>query len=275
MLQPLTLQEIHAIELNILIDIDRFCRKHGIRYSLDGGTLLGAIRHKGFIPWDDDIDIIMLREDYNYFVENYRSESGRYRLCNKDTNPAYRTQMFSKVIDIQTVADEGLYEQQEAYGLWVDVFPADYVPVDVRACRRIQKRFLRYRHLLFVRQRKKSEKTLRDKLYSAFYLWKSNNSALCAAERYAKDVENSGYVSNLTMVFERLLGFHFPAALFCDLTDVSFEGYTFKGFAGYDNYLTELYGDYMKLPPMEKRSTHYVTAYLKDAPSTIDSGKED
>lgn len=264
-MQLLTLEEIHRIELNILLDVDRFCRQNHIRYSLDGGTLLGAIRHKGFIPWDDDIDIIMLREDYDRFVKNYRSESGRYRLCNKDTNPAYRTQMFTKIIDTQTVADEGLYEQQEVYGLWVDVFPADYVPADIRACRRIQKRFLRYRHLLFVRQRKKSEKALQDRLYAAFYLCKSNHSVLCAAERYAKSAENSGYVSNLTMMFERLLGFRFPAALFDDLIDVSFEGYTFKGFAGYDNYLTELYGDYMKLPPAEKRATHYVTAYLKDA----------
>ena len=262
-MQLLTLEEIHKIELNILVDVDRFCRENNICYSLDGGTLLGAIRHKGFIPWDDDIDVIMPREDYNRFVKSYHSEDGRYRLYNKDTSPAYRTQMFSKVIDTQTVADEGLYEQQDAYGLWVDVFPADYVPAKTRACRRIQKRFLKYRHLLFVRQRKKSEKSLKDKLYSAFYLCKSNTSVLCAAERYAKSAANSGYVSNLTMMFERLLGFRFPEALFHNLIDVSFEGHTFKGFAGYDNYLTELYGDYMKLPPEEKRLTHYVTAYRK------------
>ncbi len=89
-------------------------------------------------------------------------------------------------------------------------------------------------------------------------------------EQMQKIVQDSGFkkvkwivVSNLTMMFERLIGFRFPEALFHNLIDVSFEGHTFKGFAGYDNYLTELYGDYMTLPPEEKHLTHYVTAYRK------------
>lgn len=150
-MQTLTLREIQEIELNILSDIDRFCRENGIRYSLDGGTLLGAVRHHGFIPWDDDIDIIMPREDYDRFLKSYQSKNGQYRLYTKDTIPAYRTQMFAKVIDTQTIANEELYQQQDAYGLWVDIFPADYVPAKPRAYRRIAKRFYCYRHLLYVR----------------------------------------------------------------------------------------------------------------------------
>ena len=259
----LTLQEIHETELNILIDIDRFCRENGIRYSLDGGTLLGAIRHKGFIPWDDDIDIIMLREDYERFIKSYHSEDGRYRLYNKDTTPAYRTQMFAKVIDTQTIVDEGNYQQQDAYGLWVDIFPADFVPARVRDCSRIQKKFLRYRHLLYVRNLQSGKRSLRDRIFSALYACRSNMSVLNSLDHYAKKAGNSGRVSNLAMISNRLIGFHFSATLFDNLTETVFEGHRFFGFAEYDAYLTGLYGDYMTLPPVEKRVTHYVTAYRK------------
>lgn len=262
-MQPLTLQEIHETELNILVDIDRFCRENGIRYSLDGGTLLGAVRHHGFIPWDDDIDIIMPREDYNRFVKSYHSEDGRYRLYNKDTNPAYRTQMFSKVIDTQTVADEGLYEQQDAYGLWVDVFPADYVPTRKHACRRIMRKFYRYRHLLYVRNLKDCQKTLKDRFVEVLYFWKTNRSLLRSLDRYASRQEKTEMVGNLAFVCRDLTDYIFSVTMFDHLTDFEFEGKRFLGFEAFDPYLRQGFGEYMVLPPPEKRATHYVTAYRK------------
>lgn len=263
-MQALTLREIQKIELDILSDIDRFCRENGIGYSLDGGTLLGAVRHHGFIPWDDDIDIIMPREDYDRFVKTYHSENGRYVLYSKDTNPPYRTQLFAKVIDTRTIADEGQYKRQVAYGLWVDIFPADHIPVDDRLCRRIQKRFLRYRHLLYVRNLKQSQKSLRDVVFSALYLFRSDMSVLRSLDRYAAKADSSGRVTNLSMVSDDLIGFHFPAAWFEDLTEYPFEGRRFLGFAAYDRYLTEVYGDYMTLPPIEQRETHFVTAFWRE-----------
>lgn len=262
-MQTLTLREIQEIELNILSDIDRFCRENGIRYSLDGGTLLGAVRHHGFIPWDDDIDIIMPREDYDRFLKSYQSKNGQYRLYTKDTIPAYRTQMFAKVIDTQTIANEELYQQQDAYGLWVDIFPADYVPAKPRAYRRIAKRFYCYRHLLYVRCLKKCNKSRKDRLFEMLYFWKSDRALLAALDRYARRAKKTETVCSLGFICRNQWDYVFPAAMFDRLRDFDFEGRSFLGFEAYDPYLTQAFGDYMTLPPVEERATHYVTAYRK------------
>ena len=85
-MKPLTLQELHAIDLEILKEIDAFCRPRGIRYSLSFGSLLGAVRHKGFIPWDDDIDLVMPREDYDRFRKEFTSS--KFRFIDRESNPA-------------------------------------------------------------------------------------------------------------------------------------------------------------------------------------------
>ena len=100
-MHELTLEELKKTELDIAIYIDTFCRKNNIEYSLIGGSLLGAVRHKGFIPWDDDIDLNMTRDNYEHFIELFSKENGRYRLVTYKTNPQYKY-LFAKVVDTQT-----------------------------------------------------------------------------------------------------------------------------------------------------------------------------
>lgn len=119
------IKEMQQIGLLMLADVDKYCRENDITYFVGYGTLLGAIRHKGFIPWDDDIDIIMPREDYNKFIREYGNE--RYKvLSNEYTTDYYYN--FAKVVDLKTYAIEhGRNVRIQDLGLYIDVFPIDHL----------------------------------------------------------------------------------------------------------------------------------------------------
>ena len=124
------LRKLQRIELEMLIEVDRICQKHNIQYSLDGGTLLGAVRHKGFIPWDDDIDIGMKREDYTIFTQQFNhGDNKRYSFHCLENDKNYLYPM-GKVLDNATV----LYEPNKEYGyqiaVYIDVFVYDHIPSD-------------------------------------------------------------------------------------------------------------------------------------------------
>ena len=123
------LRRIKKIQLEILIQIDRICKKHKIHYSLYAGTMLGAVRHKGFIPWDDDLDICMLRNDYNKFLKVWKKENTNgYILQNKDIEPNF-TQSFSKIRKDHTTFIQAEWEQGKYHtGIFVDIFPIDRIP---------------------------------------------------------------------------------------------------------------------------------------------------
>ena len=126
--KELTIEELKAVELNILKDVAKFCEKHDIKYFLCGGTLLGAIRHKGFIPWDDDIDIAMPREDYERFFKLYNSSNTRYHADSLENNPNWHMS-FGRVGDTATVLYEHtLKEKYKEYHAFIDVFPVDGIP---------------------------------------------------------------------------------------------------------------------------------------------------
>ena len=127
-MREMTLTEVQQACLDILKDIHNFCQQNGIKYTLQGGTLLGAIRHKGFIPWDDDIDIAMPREDYDRFIRTYTSKKG-YKLFSRELAPMRKSVFlaFSRVCEMQkTFVDcRMLPWTSEETGVWVDVFPLD------------------------------------------------------------------------------------------------------------------------------------------------------
>ena len=124
-----TLKKLHEVGLEILLEIDRVCKKYDIPYFLCGGTLLGSIRHKGFIPWDDDIDIGMLRNDYEKFEECYIKEhSKKYYLHSIKTDEDYWLS-FIKIQKNNTTINEKFIEKLDTHkGIFVDIFPFDKVP---------------------------------------------------------------------------------------------------------------------------------------------------
>ena len=112
------------IQVDILKDVHRFCEENGLHYTLAFGSMLGAIRHKGYIPWDDDIDIALLRPDYEKFVKTYTSKDGQYRLYDyrKDSDFHYP---YAKIADTRTILDENV--SMKNIGVNIDVFPFDYM----------------------------------------------------------------------------------------------------------------------------------------------------
>ena len=131
-------QEIKPILLEIMAAIHEFCEQNGIKYSLWGGTLLGAVRHDGFIPWDDDIDIAMARRDYDRFIREFQSEHFAVEACEKDSNYIYT---FAKVYDKRTLKDEAIhYGNPWRTGMEVDIFPLEEYAEDAPVKKREKER---------------------------------------------------------------------------------------------------------------------------------------
>lgn len=134
-MRQLTLKELQQLSLEILKDVADFCEKNGIRYSLGYGTLLGAVRHKGFIPWDDDVDLMMLREDYEKFRTIYKSDKYTF-FDSRNTPDCYIA--FGRVCDTErTLAASSIPWVRKDVGVWIDIFPIDRVPDDIEAFRRL------------------------------------------------------------------------------------------------------------------------------------------
>ena len=137
LMDRLTIDEMKGIELELMDELDRICKEHGISYYLGYGSLLGAVRHGGFIPWDDDMDVIMLRVDYERLMEGFSEwcSVDRYKLISyRDGESIFP---FAKIVDTSTKVFENYTDKRYTNGVWVDIFPLDYVdPSDKEALRR-------------------------------------------------------------------------------------------------------------------------------------------
>lgn len=120
-MKEMTLQELHEVQLAMLDAVDNYCRLNHLRYSLGGGTLLGAVRHHGYIPWDDDIDIMMPRPDYEKFMRYFKHEY--YKLYDYRTDDTCGFS-FAKLIDTRTIVQEYTI----TYSVFIDIFPIDGLP---------------------------------------------------------------------------------------------------------------------------------------------------
>ena len=252
------IQQLRAIQMGILDDVHRFCEAHGIRYSLSSGTLIGAVRHKGYIPWDDDIDIYMMRGDYERFLREYHDERGLYRVLDpKKERHYYYT--FAKVVDLRTKMVEKETEGYEI-GVYIDVFPVDYVTENLQE----RERIFQLKHLLYKIRRCKISQS--NPLHSrlAYWCYRCLPVSVATLNRWIERLiilrEPTATLCHMTEAGPSIRGC-FPAADMERMIDMPFEDRTYKVMAGYDDHLRCTYGDYMQLPPEDQRVTHKFEAY--------------
>lgn len=263
------LPKLHSCEMIIAKEIKRICEENGIKYFIIAGTLLGAVRHKGFIPWDDDMDIGMLREDYERFLQIAKKDlSGQFFLQTTETDSAYGLN-FAKIMLKNTVVSEGTAANSAANGIFIDVFPFDAVPESEKEEAKHKKRTYFLRRLLLAKQnynvcgKKEYVKRLVYmglKIISAFYSREKLCKKLdCECERYNATSKTPERIVNIGGAY----GYNKETILrrWVDSTvELPFEDFTIAAPVGYIEYLEYFYGDYMTPPPEDKRyNRHSVT----------------
>lgn len=249
------IKELQKIELEILLEIDRICKKHNIKYFLVDGTLLGAIRHKGFIPWDDDIDISMPIKDYYKFCKIAKKEmSNNYFLQNFKTD--ITGMWFAKVRKNNTTAiEKGHTSKLFHQGIWVDIFPLIGVKNNKVWLKKYNKKVLFAKKIL-----NKKIGLLEDTENKLFYklcnfLIPLNLCRMLSNIIYKlsfKDIKNYDY--GYCLWASSTITAKFKSDLFDECCEVEFEGHLLPVPKKWHEYLTTEYGDYMTPPPPEKRN---------------------
>ena len=260
-MRPINLEELKNIQLDLLEKTADFCEKNNIRYYLSGGTLIGAIRHKGYIPWDDDIDIAMPRPDYDKFINTFNHTGNYYQVLDIAIDKTYGFP-FAKVHDTRTFVDELQYNQVP-FGVFIDIFPIDGVgsPNQIFQIMKIKK-------LLHTKKANYFQRTLPKKIINfvgkILLLPFSEYRILKLIDKIARKypfgtTPKAGVVVNPYGVREIV-----DTSLFDYGIKKEFEGKMFYVPVGYDMWLRSVFGDYMQLPPEDKRhSPHVSVAYWK------------
>ena len=258
---PEELRAVQMIELELLCEVDRICRKCGIAYRIVAGTLLGAVRHGGFIPWDDDADVAFLREEYEQFRIACETELDYTKFYFQDhrNTPGYRWgygKLRRKDTEFIRLNQEDMpYEQ----GIFIDLFPYDYVPDNI-ILRHIHcfKCFL-FRKVFWSPIGKKTAKGFPKLIYRLFNIISSKY----LYGKYEKFIERSNKQKSKWI---RILTFPTPTwdhgykRIWANETsEYCFENKMLYGPKLYDEYMTFKYGEYMKLPDKNKRGIHSIS----------------
>lgn len=252
------LRKLQLTQVEILKDIDEFCVANNIPYSIAFGTVLGAVRHGGFIPWDDDVDICMLREDYNRFISLWK-DNDKYLLQNHSTNPDF-TQTFTKIRKRNTAFVQTTDVGKDFHkGIFVDIFPFDRV-----AEGGVKRKIQILNSILYALYSRgytpKNNGTLMRLCSSIILKLKPKSKYDAAAQKQLKKLTKYNHNKKLKIYSVSTFGNmkkEYDSDLFENLSRIKYENITVSVFNKYDQFLSYFYGDYMKLPPVSERNwTH-------------------
>lgn len=273
----LTLKEMQQVSYELLMEFDRVCKDNDLRYDLCGGTLLGAIRHQGFIPWDDDIDISMPRPDYERLLALYRENQldlahGRSVVsCRDNTFPRH----YARYVRHDVKRDSFYADDSDCQYIGIDIFPMDGVPSDEGTFGRQVAHIEKLRRLLLLSTSRPGTssrghaiallKNLVRPIAKAFGPFRIARRL----ERICMRVpfEDAAYVGGITGMYgkrERML-----KEVMLPQAEFEFEGHFFPSYKNYDIYLTNLYGSYLTLPPEDQRVPHGDKGYWAETESRV------
>lgn len=270
-MKEITLEESKCIQLSLLEKIHAFCEENGIVYYLMYGTLLGAVRHQGFIPWDDDIDIAMPRADYNRFCQTFAAEDAKVVAC--DLDDGYYLP-FGKVIDTRTVLKEKV-RTDYTLGVYVDVFVLDALSPEPAVNRRAFRKLLLLRNFLMLgsfsnMKKRHGVRRILHTLLRPLSVILNMNRISRKMNRIARKINPDGIgceklATLMATDASAITDLHFDRTFFDKRVLLTFEGKEFWCPADYDGLLRFRYGEYMQLPPEEERASHHeCTQYWKE-----------
>lgn len=272
-MKEMTIQEVHQVSLDVLQEFHDFCVNNNIHYSLSGGSLIGAIRHNGFIPWDDDIDVQMPRPDYEKFIHTYTSHSG-FELCCREL-PDYEKKMgypYARLCDTKrTFVDMGTKPWiQKQLGIWIDILPCDGMPSDEKLAKKHLRinwlwekqafwsgtRYIPWSYIVKAKNLNEKAKFIVKKILSMIIRVSSFEPIYRVKTKY--DYNTSEYFFAIPHYGMREWQ---PKKNMESFQLHKFEDREFMIMSGFDANLTSLFGDYMKLPPEDKRISHDFNKY--------------
>ena len=276
-LTPEELRKLQMIELEMLLEVDRICKKHGIHYNIIAGTMLGAVRHGGFIPWDDDVDVAMLRPEYDRFREICGKELDASRFYFQDhvITPGYRWG-YGKLRRKDTLF---LREHQEhmpyEQGVFIDVFPMDQVPDSRFGRTRVNLKCFLVRKLLWARVGKKAERSGAARfLFSLLDRIPEEKIKGMLDRLISESGKQAGEWVRILMFPTPNREYGYKKRWYAGEETVTFEGLSFPGTAFGDEYLSFKFGNYHELPPESQRKTHPVSALKLTEPRLPEGLKE-
>lgn len=250
-----TLREIQLFELQMLKDVVKVCDDNNIEYMLSSGTLLGAVRHGGFIPWDDDIDLYMTLHNYNRFLKIGQKELGnKYFVQNYKTEKNYNefwTQIRANNTTSMPIKCKDL---DIHWGMCIDIFPLVGVSKDNAKAEKQRKALLWNRKLLADKYIKAVGESISAKMKILYLLPRWFRRWLCSVNerKFMLDIEKEEYCASIWYDIVK----KYPVEIFKEYSKIQFEDAKFTTVSKYDEYLTLLYGDYMTPPPIDQQGGH-------------------